>query len=450
MRRNQGLLLSLGCLLALAGACDDGGSSGTPTAGTTGNTAGTAPTGGTKVPEAGSTGGTVTAGNGTGNAGSRAMGTAGSTAGAAGTTTANAGMSGGAAGSSPASTEGFAMCGKPAKEGTCKDKAPGIYGLKTEVDVWYMDENNAQPVFDPGRGKITIYFKGTLGDLCEDGSGGKAQMQACGTRLPPLYADLNGGVIQITFPDEMWDKPGMPVYPATGSSTGFNPGDTLTIDPTAGLLGIDLGPEGAAATFPGYMQTTTFACTDGKTGADCFPDQDGDGNPGVTVKMQLEGTPPDPGYQSISAWHYIPAPISLGSGAFEMGAETVYIGLRTSLGGSGLIGSDCMSGSGAAVAEDFISRVFACVMNDGMPCSETGGETDGVGFLDKNTPTFYVLKPGDVPPEKWKHARAEVDSLLDRTPGKGPQSSMVRIADLGSEVSCADVRNAAYPAPATN
>jgi hypothetical protein len=387
------------------------GTSGTGAAAGTGARAGTGATAGTGA--AGT--GTVTAGTGAG------------------------GMSGGTAGTGTSSTAGFAMCGGAPKMGECKAKAPGIYAMKTEVDVWYQDEINPQPIFDPGRSKITIYFRGTLSDVCEDGSGGKGLMHPCGTRLPPLYADINGGVIQIEFPDELWEKPGIPDYVAMGSTTGFGVGDTLKISKTVGLVGIDLMTPDAA--FPTYMQTTTFACKDG-TGMKCFPDMDGDGNPGITVTIKNSGTPPPAKYTNLlTDWHYIPAPTDLGAGLLGTGATKVYIGLRTQLGGSGKIGADCASGSGVAEAENFESRTIDCVMDDGTKCPP-----DGANFVDQNVPVFHVLQVGQTPPASWKHARAEADATLDRTPSKGPQSSVVRLGDLGGAATCANVRDAMYPA----
>jgi len=330
------------------------------------------------------------------------------------------------------------MCGGAPKTGECKTKAPGIYAMKTEVDVWYMDELNDPPLFDPGRSKITIYFRGTLSDVCEDGSGGKALMHPCGTRLPPLYADANSGVIQIEFPDDLWEKKDIPDYPTTGSATGFGVGDTLKIAKTVGLVGIDLMTPDAP--WPTYDKTTMFACTKG-TGMACFPDMDGDGKPGVTVNIKTTGTPPNAPYMSLAPWAYIPAPTSIGAALVNGGATKVYIGLRTRLGGSGKIGADCASGVGSAEAENFESRAINCVTTNGADCT-----LDEAEFVDKNNPLFHVLQVGQTPPANWKHARAEADATLDRSPSKGPQSSVVRLGDLGGTKTCADVRATMFPA----
>lgn len=433
MRRNQSLLLGLGCLLSLAGACDDGGVDPLPPVAGTGSSGTGAPAG------SGSTAGTGTAGAplaGTGAAGTGTSGTGAAGTGAAGTGAAGAGAGtgGGTAGTGEGFASGFAMCGKPPKEGVCKSKAPGIYAMRTEVDVYWRDENNSPTLYDPGRGKIEIFFKGELSEICEDGTGGKGVINACGTTVPPLLADATCGVIQIVFPNEMWDQPTIPHFTTVGSTTGFGVDDTLTIAKAAGLVGIDL-PD-VNQPWPTFNETVTFTCADGKKGADCFPDHDMDGNPGITVKLQQDGTPSGQPYQCISPWHYIPAPTSvLGALDPNAGATDTYIGLRTRIGGSGKIGADCMSGAGAAEADGFDSRLFDCKLKNGMPCLAADSQ-----FVDKNLPNYKVLQVGETPPAAWVHPRAEADALLDRTPSKGPRSSVVRIGDLDQSVSCEQIR----------
>jgi hypothetical protein len=318
-----------------------------------------------------------------------------------------------------------------------------VYALKTEVDVWWRDENNSPTLYDPGRGKITVYFRGELSDVCEDGSGGKALMHPCGTRLPPLWAEANCGIIQIVFPDTLWDQKDVPSYTTTGSTSGFSAGDTLTIDQTPGLLGIELPTVDAA--FPTYMDTTSFTCPAGM-GEKCFPDQDLDGKPGITVQIQQTGTLPTAPYACagesvLGPWKYIAAPYSVEAGLTGDGAKSVYIGLRTRLGGSGMIGADCLSGAGNATAMGFESRSLDCVTKDDAACTPAQSE-----FVDKNNPNYHVLQVGETPPAEWKHPTAAADMALDRSPSKGPQSAVVRLGDLGANVTCEQVRNAMYPA----
>jgi hypothetical protein len=445
MRYSLNSLLNIGCLVGLAAACSNagtamnGGGQQTPTGGTT-SQAGT--------PAPGNTGGSGTAGKtatGTGTAGTTTApqgGTGGkptSTAGGGAGGTPSA--SGGTGGSAPSTSVGggFAMCGNPPKEGSCKQTAPGVYAQRIDLDVWYMDEvNTSQPVFDPGRGTLTLWFRTELSNVCEDGTGGKAVNHPCGSVQPPLFVDANGGVIQLNFPDELWDKPGIPDYISTGGTTGFNPGDTLTIAKTSGLFGISLmDPNG---TWPTFMETTSVMCPEG-TGAMCYPDVDGDGNPGVTLKIPTEGaTVPNPGYETALGWHFAAAPTSFTDGALGIGATSVYVGLRVSAGGSGKIGDDCKSGSGAGDVNDIESRVFDCVMADGMKC-----QSSGVEFVDQNTPAFHVLKVDEAPPAKWKHVRPEADMKLNRAPSKGALAYVVRLGDVGQSFGCADIRNAPFP-----
>ena len=443
--RHAPSFLKIGCLISLVGACSNTGTgttdngkfqAGSPATGTGG--AGT--TGG----QTGGTGGASTSPSG-GNSATPSTGgtTGGTTQPAGGTSGGTAGSNAGAAGESASGGADFAMCGKPAQEGMCKDKAPGVYALKTEVDVWWRDENNSPTLYDPGRGKITVYFKGELSNVCEDGSGGMAKMKPCGTRLPPLYAEANCGIIQIVFPDALWDAPMIPTYNTTGSTSGFNPGDILTVDQTPGLLGIEL--PSIDAPFPPYTETTMVTCPTG-TGEQCFPDQDGDGKPGITVEIQQAGTPPMAPYACageaiLGPWHYIAAPFSVEAGLTGDGAKNVYIGLRTRLGGSGAIGADCMSGAGAASATGFESRSFDCVTKSDTACTPAQAE-----FVDKNNPNYNVLQVGEMPPADWMHPSAAANMALDRSASKGPQSAVVRLGDLGQDFTCEQVRAAAYPA----
>jgi hypothetical protein len=277
------------CALALAGACsEDSGSNGTGGAGSagtvnapatgaggttatgTGGTTATGTGGTTATGTAGTDTGTGTAGTGTGTAGT-GTGTAGTGTGTAGTGTGTAGTDGGG---------GDVMCATTdVLEGSCKSSAEGVYAIKTEIDVWWQDDITP-PIVDPGRGKITVYLMGDLTEVCDDGSNGRGVIRGCGTELPPFVSYAACDAFQISFPDELWDQPTMPTFTTTGSTTGFEPGDVLSLAEAAGLVGISLND--VNATWPTPMETGNVTCPEG-SGADCFPDHDGDGNPGISV-----------------------------------------------------------------------------------------------------------------------------------------------------------------------
>ncbi|HKU44700.1 MAG TPA: hypothetical protein VJR89_41355 [Polyangiales bacterium] len=382
----------------------------------------------------------------TGTSGTGTTGTSGTGASGTGTTGTSgtgsmttAGTGGGTSGTGGTATgNGFKMCGKPAKEGMCKAKAPGVYGMKVDVDVWYMDENNNPALYDPGRGTISIFLKGDLTDVCEDGSGGVGTIQTCGDVIPPLLVSLTCGVIQIVFPDDMWEKPMMPKILTTGSSTGFNPMDVLSFAKASGIYGIEMADP--AAKWPTYMETANYTCKDGKKGTACWPDHDGDSNPGITVKIKMDGTPgPQPYECPIRPWFYTSAPVGLLEALDpEAGATETYIGLRTAIAGGGKIGADCMSGSGPAEATAFESRLIDCKLKSGGKCSVAQSE-----FVDLNLPNFHVLQAGEMPPANWAQM---ANAAVNRMPSKGPQGAMVRLGDPGAAVTCEQVRKATFPA----
>ncbi len=400
----------------------------------------------------GSVGNPMAGTNSIGNAGASGFGSAGF-AGAgngagAGGGAAGASGAGGAAGTGPLPV----VCATNAsKIGQCKATAAGVYALKNELDVWWMDEvNPMQPLIDPGRDVMTIYFVATIDRLCPDGSAGETVLRACGARLPPFFVDSVCKVIQIEFPDEIWDRPSMPTYRTKSSVSGFNPGDFLSVEKVTGLLGIEL--PALEGTWPTAQQTAGFACPSG-TGQQCFPDQDADGHWGVTVHMNPGGVVTNAPYAcgSGAAWKKAASPLGLGQAAFNLpGAQTAYIGVRWGLGGKGKLGAGCVGGAGPGQSSLTIpSRVIDCVVENGQPCSPTDAN-----FVDQNVPNYHLLQLGEAPPAAptWQHPRENSSNplipkvTLNRSASLGPRTSVVRLGDLGTSVTCDMARNAAFPA----
>jgi hypothetical protein len=275
--------------------------------------------------------------------------------------------------------------------------------------------------------------------------------------LPTFVVDVNCKAIKINFDDALWDKPTIPEFDTTISLASFDTAAMLSIAQTTGLLGIKLPSVNAA--WPKPDETTTFDCG-GASGADCFPDQDGDGNPGVTVRFaplsgtysMAEGAPYKCG--TGGDFEYTSAPLSIGAGAFgAAGAEFAHFGTRISVGGNAQL-SECGQAAGAATTAATVpSRVFDCVLEqgkngNGAPCMPADAE-----FIDQNTPNYHVLGAGETPPATWIHNRektlgGEKDpsvNLLDRSPSVGPRFSLVRLADTDASVTCDQVRSAAFP-----
>jgi hypothetical protein len=323
----------------------------------------------------------------------------------------------------------------PREDGSCVDMLSGRYGVKIELDVWWLDElNTTAPLFDPGRGVITLLAQTQLSEFCQNGTSGASVTRSCDLDLPALYSDENGGVVQLGFAGAAWDHPSMPSFASDARTSGFAPADIVSVDSIDALLGIALADD--AASWPSYAETPHVACANG-TGADCFPDQDGDGKPGITARVKLSGDSPDPGYPRRGGWRYVPAPTDPSPEFFGYGATQLYLGLRTTLSTSHPIGSDCQGGVGTADASDLQLRVLDCAMRDGTKCSAAAAN-----FVDQNAPSFHVLQRGETPPARWRHRRADADAKLDRSASLGPRNTTIRLGDLDAHVGCAEVREA--------
>jgi hypothetical protein len=323
-----------------------------------------------------------------------------------------------------------------AKEGVCKDMVSGIYGVKIELDVWWLDElNTSSPLFDPGRGTITILTQSALSEFCQDGSGGESEVRGCDLRLPPLYADASGSVVQLALPTTIWEQREMPSFTSAARATGFGALDEVLVDPVLANFGIALASDDAP--WPSYRDTPFFTCSNAATGADCFPDHDGDGHPGITARLQLSGAPPEPSYARRGGWHYAPALTDSSPEFFGSGATSLYLGLRAQLSGSHPIGAGCQGGSSSAEAAALELRVLDCAMKDGTRCTAAAST-----FVDENVPVFHVLQPGETPPANWQHRRADANARLDRSASVGPRNRVVRLGALDAASSCSDVRAA--------
>ena len=334
----------------------------------------------------------------------------------------------------PDLTVDIAECGMIEPD-SCKPTAEGIYAVKTTIDVWWEDDADP-PLVDPGRANIVVHLMGEITGVGDDGMG-EGVMKGCGTQLPVFKSDANCDAFQIEFPDAIWDEPTMPTFTTAGMTSGFDPGDILTIAKATGLVGIDLSdPSGA---WPTPAQTGTVGCSAG-SGEVCFPDHDGDGNPGITVRMVKRGTNLT---QNGCGGFDLPfvhrgAPLDALGALDDNGvkAEILHIGVRTILGGGGAIACDCMSGAGESTAEALDSRVWGCVRTDDAPC-----DAAQAAFVDESAPNYNILNKGETVPDSVMTLAGSSD-VIDRSPSIGPISEVLRLGDLGESYSCADVRTA--------
>jgi hypothetical protein len=334
----------------------------------------------------------------------------------------------------PSSVEPPCATRAATEPGACEGRLAGVYAIEMDLDVFWSDEINATtPAYDPGRGKISTLLIGELNGLCPGAAEGELVVRVCDLQLPPLYVDSIGGVVQFVIPRAVWEQSDIPEFTARARSTGPEHSGFELLTPVTAMLGIELASSDAA--WPSYTDTPFVTCHDGKKGRDCFPDQDADGNPGISLRTALQGQPPSAANPHSGGWHYTPAPTDASLPYFGTGATTLFAGLHTKLGGAYPVGPNCEGETGPADAADVALRVYDCEMLDGEPCTPSAATV-----VDQNMPTFHGLDEGEAPPRAWKNLRRDADARLDRSASAGPRNTVMRLGDHGAALSCEDVR----------
>jgi hypothetical protein len=319
----------------------------------------------------------------------------------------------------------------------------GVFGVRTEVDVfWGGRSGGLAALTDAGRDKIVIHLKVVIDSLA-NGMEVRGSVQPCGVQLPPFYSTTLCESYQPIFPHAIWESPNLAKIPLAGNYQCLHPGCILTLEPQTSLLGIDL--ENSESPWPTPQQTPRIECALG-TGVDCFPDHDADSLPGMTIEILTQGMAP---LSSVSCPEYTfeGAPLSSSPAAIIDGvrrADRILLGTRTKLGGAGVIGADCNGGVGPGVAEFVQSRGWGCLVQEGT--ANWGGVAAGpdeacmaaeAAFMDENLPIYNVLRAGQAPDPML--------SVPDHAPSEGPKFSLVRVGAPGESVTCAEIRDAAYP-----
>jgi hypothetical protein len=240
----------------------------------------------------------------------------------------------------------------------------------------------------------------------------------------------NGGVIQLVIAHATWEQPSIPEYTALARSTNSDP-TQFEIDPVTAMLGLEL--PSMDAPWPSYTDTPFLSCGGDCKGADCFPDQDEDGERGITLDLVLNDPPPPAASWRRGDWSYTPFPTGASLPYLGIGATRLFTGLRARFGGAYPVGADCNGDTGAAESGDVALRVLDCTMFDGARCTPYEATV-----ADRNMPVFHALRAGEVPPNAWKDPQA--DRELDRSASTGARNTVVRLGDVGAALGCADVR----------
>ena len=119
-------------------------------------------------------------------------------------------------------------------------------------------------------------------------------------------------------------------------------------------------------------------------------------------------------------------------------AEEIYIGLRTQLSGSSVIGDGCTTSTGKGRAMFLESRAWNCKVIEGSgPPDMLAGPDQGctaaeAGFIDENLPKYNILEEGEFPDD---------NTLIQEVSG-GTTNTVVRLGEPGEDLSCAQIRAA--------
>lgn len=326
----------------------------------------------------------------------------------------------------------------------------GIFGARIDVDVaWGGRTGGLVGLTDDGRGPITVHLKIEVKEI--DGQmeiTGSAR--PCSVELPQFFSTTLCESYKPIFPNPIWESSKLPPIDITGRYSCLNPGCVLSIDAVTSLIGIDLpNPE---APWPLATETAAVTCAAGK-GDKCFSDHDDDGLPGLTINLLTAGkVPSDLAPQTTTCngdYTYYGAPLSASLGALTKTvrrADRIHLGTRTKLGGASVLGPECATGLGSGIAEFVQSRAWGCMVQEGttddpwgtMKAGPNDACTSGeAGFMDENLPIYDVLLAGETPTDPIK--------VENMAPSTGPKISLVRLGDLGGDVTCENVRNAPYP-----
>jgi hypothetical protein len=216
----------------------------------------------------------------------------------------------------------------------------------------------------------------------------------------------------------------------------------VTFEPVTTLVGLEL--DDADGEFPSADDAMSFECASG-SGVECFPDHDDDRRPGIGIVLQTEGEAPDK--EGCRSFPHEAAPLNQNPFAIVGGVRRtnrLQLGVRLRVGIAGRLAADCAGAEGGGIAEFLQSRAAGCLAQPGSsnPFGRPAGANDPctdseVLFVNRSLPDYDALRLGEVP-----NPRLEIEHTA---PSEGPHYRLVRIADLGEDVTCSEVRAALAP-----
>jgi hypothetical protein len=322
----------------------------------------------------------------------------------------------------------------------------GLYALRFSADMaWGGRSGGLWDLTDDGRGRLWVDLLVAIESIDDTTLELRATASTCNATLPPFYSSTLCESYAPVFPVSMWESSSMPSFEFTGRAQCLEPGCITSIDALTVLLGVEL--ENPEAPWPTATQTPSLECPSGE-GPECFPDQDEDDKPGLGLSLLTEGTVPSPTNNTCrSGYRRRGAPLSNSIAAIFDGvkrADRLQLGVRVKFGTAVTLGEKCETALGAGITEFVNSRSPGCMVEPGT--ANYGGQPAGPNvacnaserqFVDTNLPIYMMLDVGETPSD-------DLD-LTDTSASRGTEVSLVRLGDLGSDVTCEQVRAAEHP-----
>jgi hypothetical protein len=335
-------------------------------------------------------------------------------------------------------------CGMTAPTMQCDPT--GSYGVRITVDTaWDGRDSALAALTDDGRGSIQLYYMAEVASVDNGSNAVTGVGRVCGIKLPQFYSTTLCESYQAIFPDSIWESSKLENPPLDGHYECGTQGCVLSLGPSTFLHGIRL--DNSEAQWPTAQQTRSLRCRN-QPNMSCFPDDDDDGHPGLTVTLVTTGkAPPSNGCQD-RGYSYRAAPLSGSPAAIFDGVrrtDRIQLGVRARVGVSVRFGDDCTTGMGSAIAQYVNSRATGCIVQEGtfdflgdrFPAGKNEACTSTEAtFIDQSMPEYQVLTAGQAP--------AETSSRKNVMPSPGPTVSVVRFGTAGMSVSCDMVRQAKY------
>lgn len=315
---------------------------------------------------------------------------------------------------------------------------PGVYATRVSVDVAYQDRTPLLQELAPGRGEVEILLRGVVAEVQADGDF-QVEFQPCGLTVPVLRSPILCESFHIVFEPTIFASDAMPRYQVSGNVACGRAGCRLSFSPTTAALGIAL--EDLDGPWPDIGEADSVSCAAGEGVERCFPDQDDDGQPGITARLVTGGTEPDPTDACSDGYRLRGVPLAPELAVLLQGgirSDQMAVAMRVRIGGAAVLSDGCAA-EGQAVADFVNSRAIACMRQEGT--SNLRGETVGpsefctdaeLAYLDMNMPVYEVLQFGERPTLSLPEAQTGV-SL-------GPRLRWRRLGGLNATATCEDVR----------